>query len=65
MVYKMQTQAASCIRGLCLSAGGSYLVAGAVDGSLSIFELGRPKQERFTKQLTSFQGRPNVNEYLS
>jgi len=30
------------------------MVAGAVDGSLSIFELGRLKQERFTKQLTTF-----------
>lgn len=36
------------------------MVAGATDGSLSIFELGRPKAERFTKQLAEFQGRPNV-----
>ncbi len=49
LVYKAQTTAASCIRGLCLSTGGSYMVAGSVDGSLSIFELGRLKQERFTK----------------
>lgn len=34
-------------------------MSGDVDGFLSIFELGRPKGERFTKLLTSFQGRPN------
>ena len=44
---------------MCISAGGSYLVAGADDGSLSIFELGRVKGERFTKQIAGFQGRPN------
>ena len=42
-----------------MSAGGSYLVAGAQDGSLSIFEMGRVKGERFTKQIAGFQGRHN------
>lgn len=60
LAYKVQTQAMSCIRGMCISAGGSYLVAVASDGSLSIFELGRIKGERFTKQIAAFQGRPNV-----
>jgi len=46
---------------MCLSFGGSYLVVGATDGTLSIFELGRPKGERFSKQVASFQGRPNVS----
>lgn len=53
-VCKIQSSAQSCIRGLCMSAGGSYLVAGAQDGSLSIFELGRIKGERFTKQIAGF-----------
>jgi len=43
---------------LCLSAGGSYLVAGATDGSLSIFELNKPRSERFSKQVAHFQGKP-------
>lgn len=34
------------------------MVAGAQDGSLSVFELGRPKQERFSKHLAWYQGRP-------
>lgn len=54
LLCKIQTPEKSCIRGLCLSTGGSYLVAGASDGVLSIFELGRPKGERFTKLITSY-----------
>jgi hypothetical protein len=37
-----------------VSAGGNYLVAGASDGSLSIFELGKAGKERFMKQLVAF-----------
>ncbi len=44
---------------MCINGGANYLVAGAVDGSLTVFELGRPKQERFTKFIASYQGRPN------
>jgi len=53
-VCKLKTNSESCIRGLCMSAGGSYLVAGSEDGSLSILELGRVKGERFTKQIAGF-----------
>lgn len=53
-VCKIQTAAKACIRGLCMNGGGQYLVSGAVDGTLSIFEMGRPKGERFTKQITAF-----------
>lgn len=41
-----------------MSYGGSYLVAGATDGSLSIFELNKPRSERFSKQIAHFQGKP-------
>jgi hypothetical protein len=60
-MMKIQTNSKSCIRSLCLSTGGTYMVAGAVDGSLSILEMGKPRQERFTKQIATFQGRPNVS----
>ena len=33
-------------------------MAGAQDGSLSIFELNKPRQERFSKVLTSYLGKP-------
>jgi hypothetical protein len=65
LVGKIQSGAKSCIRGMCMNGGGSYLVTGATDGTLSIFELGRPKGERFTKQIAAFQGRPNVNFFIN
>jgi hypothetical protein len=54
LVCKIQTAAKACIRGLCFNGGHSYLVSGATDGTLSIFELGRLRGERFTKQIAAF-----------
>lgn len=34
---------------MCTSSGATYLVAGASDGTLSVFELGPPGKERFMK----------------
>jgi hypothetical protein len=38
-------------------------VAGASDGSISVFELGKPGKERFIKQVAHFQGMPGVSVY--
>lgn len=58
-MYQSRIASGSCLRGLCVNDGASYMVAGATDGSLTVFEMGRPKQERFTQLLASYQGRPN------
>ena len=50
----MQTQSKVCIRGMCTNIALSYLFTGHSDGSISIFELGRPRAERFTKQISTF-----------
>jgi hypothetical protein len=39
-------------------------VAGASDGSLAIFELNKPRSERFTKQVAHFQGKPGCRSVV-
>lgn len=34
------------------------MVGGGQDGSLSVFEINKPRSERFTKQIAHFQGKP-------
>eukprot|EP00349_Pseudokeronopsis_sp_Brazil_P009175 CAMPEP_0202961928 /NCGR_PEP_ID=MMETSP1396-20130829/6027_1 /ASSEMBLY_ACC=CAM_ASM_000872 /TAXON_ID= /ORGANISM="Pseudokeronopsis sp., Strain Brazil" /LENGTH=316 /DNA_ID=CAMNT_0049682157 /DNA_START=155 /DNA_END=1105 /DNA_ORIENTATION=- len=54
LLASIQSQSRSCIRGLTLSDGGYYLFAGASDGSMSVFEMGKPGKERFIKQLAHY-----------
>ena len=49
LMTSAQSSSRSNIRGLCTGSGGNYLVGGAADGSLSIFELGKAGKERFMK----------------
>ena len=53
-MFKLQTTARACIRGLCVNDGASYLVGAGTDGTLSVLEIGKPKGERFSKQIASY-----------
>jgi hypothetical protein len=37
------------IRGMCLNSYGNWLIAGAKDGSITVFDLGPPGKEKILK----------------
>jgi len=48
------------VRGLCSNPYGNYLVGGAKDGSVTVFDLGVPGREKVARKISQLDGRPGI-----
>lgn len=60
VLHSVQSTGKSEIRNLVLDFNRSYMFSSGFDGSLGVFELGKPTKERFTKQVANFIGKPKI-----
>ena len=48
------------MRGLCSNPYGNYLVGGAKDGTVTVFDLGMPGREKLARKICQLDGRPGI-----
>ena len=59
-IVSLEVDSKSEIKGMAVTASETYIAAGCVDGTITIFDLGAAGRERLAKQLVTLQGNKNV-----
>lgn len=60
LIVTLTVESKSEIKGIGLSSGENYIVAGCQDGTISVFDLGANDRERLGKVILTLQGNKNV-----
>lgn len=58
LVIRLDSPSLAEIRGLQVI--NNILCVGQIDGLVTLYDMGAPGKEKFTKQITQFQGKPGV-----
>lgn len=59
LVKTLEIETKSEVKAMCTN-NENHLIAGAMDGTLTIFDLNKPGNEKYAKQLLVFQGKAGV-----